>query len=135
MTGEFSKLSHREFDQSKVGEDYKSARQSIYAFAKEKGWGKNENGHVLLWHLFQLYAMDDMNVEAKKLLQHIIKSGNWDDYYSRGTLAWMNGDEESLKKEIKAAEDDVDYASGNGGNVEILRRMLGGIGKKYREVY
>jgi len=140
QSNEFSKMTHHEFDQTrdgwrKFGDDHKASIKAIFQFAKEKGWGENESGHVLLWHLFQLFAMENMNDKATKLLRHIIKSGNWNDYYSRGTLAFMNSDVDALKKEIDAAHSDAEYIKNAGNNIEILERMLNGIGKKYSEVY
>ena len=140
QNSEFSKMTHHEFDQTrtgwrKFGDDHKASIKAIFQFAKEKGWGENESGHVLLWHLFQLFAMENMNDKAIKLLRHIIKSGNWNDYYSRGTLAFMNSDADTLNKEIDAAIADEEYIKNAGNNIEILKRMLNGIGKKYSEVY
>ena len=140
QSSEFSKMTHREFDQTrdgwrKFGDDHKASIKAIFQFTKEKGWGENESDHVLLWHLFQLFAMENMNNKAIKLLRCIIKSGNWNDYYSRGTLAFMNSDADTLKKEIDAAIADEEYIKTAGNNIKILKHMLNGIGKKYSEVY
>jgi hypothetical protein len=136
---EFSKMSHHEFDQTnngwrKFGSNHKAAIQAILDFVREKGWGTNKD-HVLRWHLFQLYAMENMNTQAKALLQNIIKSGDRNDYYSRGTLAWMNGNKKALQMEIDAAKADKEYMNCCAINIKILERMLNGIGKKYSEVY
>jgi len=42
---------------------------------------------------------------------------------------------DALKKEIDAAHSDAEYIKNAGNNIEILERMLNGIGKKYSEVY
>ena len=88
-----------------------------------------------MWHLFQMYAMDEQKDKAKQLLQGIINKDIWNDYYTRGTLAWYNNDERALKKEIKQATNDTEYTAGGVQNINILRNMLKGLGKTYKEVY
>ena len=139
-----SKGIHWEFDQSKDSEwrvlgrqgRYKDAIKSIEQFVKQNGWG-NPNESVLMFHLFQMYAMDEQRDKAKQLLQDVINKGIWDDSYTRGTLAWYNNDEEALKKELRQAINDEKHraASPENGNINILRSMLKGLGKTYKEVY
>lgn len=137
-----SKSIHWEFDQSKDSEwrvlgrqeRYKDAIELIEQFVKQNGWG-NPNESSIMWHLFQMYAMDEQRDKAKQLLQGIINKDIWNDYYTRGTLAWYNNDERALKKEIKQATNDTEYTAGGVQNINILRNMLKGLGKTYKEVY
>ena len=139
-----SKGIHWEFDQSKDSEwrvlgrqgRYKDAIKSIEQFVKQNGWG-NPNESVLMFHLFQMYAMDEQRDKAKQLLRDVINKGIWDDSYTRGTLAWYNNDEEALEKELRQAINDEKHraASPENGNINILRSMLKGLGKTYKEVY
>jgi len=137
-----NKSIHWEFDQSPNSPwralaqkgDYKGAIDSIEQFVKQNGWGGPDDG-VLKWHLFQMYASDNQNDKAKQLLKHIIDKGIWNDYYSRGTLAWYNNDKKALEKEIQQATNDKEYSAHSSNNINILRRMINGIGKSYSEVY
>jgi hypothetical protein len=137
-----NKSIHWEFDQSPNSPwralaqkgNYKGAIDTIKQFVKQNGWGGPEDS-VLMWHLFQMYAMDEQRGKAKQLLQYIINKGVWNDYYSRGTLAWYNNDREGLEKEIQQATNDKEYSTHNSNNINILQKMLNGIGKSYKDVY
>ena len=137
-----SKSIHWEFDQSKDSEwrvlgrqeRYKDAIELIEQFVKQNGWG-NPNESSIMWHLFQMYAMDEQKDKAKQLLQGIINKDIWNDYYTRGTLAWYNNDERALEKELQQAINDKEYTAGGVQNINILRNMLKGLDKTYKEVY
>jgi hypothetical protein len=137
-------MNHHGFDQTSNGgwrkfgsaNNYQAAINSIIKFVKKNGWGNEKNGsHALRWHLFQLYAMAGKMVEAKKVIESVIQKDIWNDYYTRGTLAWLNKDKEALQKEIDAAKADTYYVENVGTNIEIMERLLNGIGKPYKEVY
>ena len=137
-----SKSIHWEFDQSADSEwrvlaqqgKYKDAINSIEQFVKQHGWGGPGDG-VLMFHLFQMYAMDEQRDKAKQLLQDIINKDVWNDYYTRGTLAWYNNDKKALEKELQQAINDKEYSAAAHSNINILRNMLKGLGKTYKEVY
>ena len=135
---------HWEFDQSEnrewevLGQQgrYKDAIELIEQFVKLNGWG-DPNESSIMFHLFQMYAMDEQRDKAKQLLQDIINKDIWNDYYTRGTLAWYNNDEKALEKELQQAINDKEYraAHSKDQNINILRNMLKGLGKTYKEVY
>jgi hypothetical protein len=138
-------MSYVKFDQT-PGEGWRRlTQQSCFVEAGElidsylavkPGLGDSQKTN-LSFHAGQVYAFADRSDEAVRRFRSAIVNPSappefkWSEYV-RATIAFLEHDDERLVENRNAIEDAASYAP-NRTNLEIVDRLIAGLGRSYKE--
>ena len=96
---------------------------------------ENKESVGLIWHLGQLYAVNDQYHKAIKEMKKCYRDNSTDarkawNYYVHGTIAFLKNDESELELYIDSLSSHTETM-----NIEVLIRLKANIDKPYKDAY
>ena len=135
----FMALSHKEFDQTQgVGwRQFNDDPELQIHLISDYMAKNNTKKQILVWHLGQVYGMNDDHQNAIKQFEQCIYNDTTDnpykkawDYYAQGTIAFMDRDEAKLDLYIDSLQNYVETM-----NIEVLLRLKENFSEAYKNAY